>query len=103
MKDKLLQIVEHYGIQHQAKKLIEEASELLEAIVEYETCMTAEYDIPLTEIVKRKEHIKEEYADINVVLSQIGLFYEILSSEVLEIGEQKVNRQIGRMKNESIN
>lgn len=100
MEEKLLKIINHYGVNHQQRKLQEEVFELQEAIITNELIKSVEYEIPLTEIVGTKELITEELADVMVLLEQIKLYFGITSREVTEIFWSKVNRQIGRIENE---
>lgn len=63
--NKELQIIEHYGLSNQLKKLNSEFYELIEAIWEddgSEECL---------------EHIREEFIDVNVLLNQIKALYEL--------------------------
>lgn len=102
MKDKLLQIINHYGINNQQRKLQEEIFELQEAINIHELKESVEYEIPLTEIYGTKKHLTEEIGDVIVLIKQIQLYYEIPTEEVKKIIEYKVNRQIERIDSETI-
>ena len=73
-------IYEKYGKFNQKLKLIEECSELIRAIVR-----------------KDKENIKEEIADVLVLIDQILGNDPILKKEVLKIKEQKAARQVKRI------
>lgn len=92
MKEGLLEIINHYGVNHQQRKLNEECFELQEAIIEYET--ESFYCVP------SKKHITEELADVMVLLEQFKLYYEISSEEISKIFWKKVNRQLERIANE---
>lgn len=94
MKNKLLKIVRHYGIDNQLRKFSEENFELIEAIVKERN--------DVCEIFQEMEEkwIKEEIADNLVLLSQFILYYEINLDEIEEIFKQKVERQLERMKQE---
>ena len=76
------QIINHYGYEHQLKKLIEELRELEEVIL-YHT-----YD---------DEHIKEEMADVLNLIEQISVF-QGWSEDINEIKKFKINRQLDRIK-----
>lgn len=89
MKDKLLKIINHYGVNHQLRKFQEEVFELNEAIINYES----------THHIK-KDHIIEELADCCVMLFQFVEYYKIDYDDINKIAEQKVNRQLKRMENE---
>lgn len=92
MRNKYLNIINHYGINNQQRKLEEEVFELQEAITKYESGYT------LT-----REYIKEEVADVYVLLNQIIEYYNLSIDDIDEIMTKKLNRQIERMKNECLN
>lgn len=102
MKDKLLQIVNNYGIDNQKRKFLEESGELLETIIIHELNKSVEYEIPLTEIVGTKEHIAEELSDCFVMLKQFQYYYEIPDEEIEAIMKYKIDRQLGRIEKENI-
>lgn len=81
--DKLKTIVKHYGVMHQVKYLFTEIFELTEAIIHGD-----------------RDHITEEFADVQVLLSQIIVNFGIDSNEVNEIMDFKINRQLDRIKKE---
>ena len=100
MEQKLLQIIQRYGVNHQIRKFNEEALELEEAIITHELKKSVEYEIPLTEIIGTKEHITEELADTMVLLEQFKLYYGITSEEITKIFWSKVDRQLDRIDKE---
>lgn len=100
MEEKLLQIINHYGVMPQLKYFQSEVFELNEAIITHELKKSVEYEIPLTEIVGTKEHIAEEIADVMVMLEQFKLYYGITSQEITEIFWSKVDRQLKRIEEE---
>lgn len=75
------QIINHYGYEHQLKKLIEELRELEQTII-YEN---------------DEEHIKEEMADVINLIEQISHF-KGWDSDIYNIKYFKCKRQIERMK-----
>lgn len=79
----ITKILLNYGDVNQKYKTIEELQELIEAIHEGE-----------------REHIKEEIADVYVMLEQLKKIYRMTDAEVIEVMEYKVNRQLGRIRNE---
>lgn len=87
MKEKLLKIIQHYGLNHQQRKLEEEVYELQEAIIKGDD----------------KEHIAEELADVCVLLMQITNYLKIDVPSIDKIMEMKIDRQIGRIENEKHN
>ena len=84
MKEKLLRIINNYGLNHQQRKLEEEVYELQEAIIKGDD----------------KEHIAEELADVCVLLMQITNYLKIDVPSIDKIMEMKIDRQIERIKNE---
>lgn len=48
----------------------------------------------------KKEHIKEELADVMVMLKQFQLYYNISTKEIKEVMKYKVDRQIERIEYE---
>lgn len=97
MKGKILEIINHYGINHQQRKLEEEVFELQEAIIEFECDECKYYDKVIEEYTK---HIAEEIADCMVLLKQFQAYYNISSETIKEIMISKIERQLERIKNE---
>ena len=89
MKDKLLEIINHYGVMPQLKYFQSEVFELNEAIIKHEAS-GGEY-----------QHIIEEISDVMVMLGQFISYYEIENDEINEIMQQKTDRQLERIKNDS--
>ena len=100
MEEKLLKIINHYGVNNQQRKLEEEVFELQEAITIYELKNSVQYEIPLTELIATKEHLTEECADVFVLLGQILYYCNIDSDELNKMIDQKIKRQLERIKNE---
>ena len=102
MEEKLLEIINHYGIRNQQRKLNEEVFELIEAINVYEEQkIVCELCCKRLHTDKEKEHIIEELADVMVMLEQFKLYYGISSEEITKIFWSKVDRQLGRIENEN--
>lgn len=111
MKNDLLKIINHYGIEHQQRKLNEEAFELQEAIIKHEnkgpvvTSIENLNKIACSVSNKKYEmlsikNIEEEFADVIVLLSQIKYYYELDDKRIKKIMDEKIARQLERMKNE---
>lgn len=97
MEEKLLEIINHYGVNNQLRQFNEECFELIEAIIDYR----------YVEVYKgspaekfHKEHIAEELADVMVMLEQFKLYYDISSEEITDIFWSKVDRQLKRIEEE---
>ena len=86
MEEKFLKIIKKYGILHQQKKLQEEVFELQEAIYEEQFCQ-----------VHNLDHVKEELADVMVLLNEISRYYGIEFNDLYPIMKYKVDRTINRM------
>lgn len=96
MKNNLLKIIEHYGINNQLRKFNEESFELQEAIINHGwTIMSFE---ELSE--KTKEHIAEEIADCYVILEQFRHYYGISDEEIEKVMKYKIERQLDRINEE---
>lgn len=101
MDEKLLKIVHNYGINHQLRKLNEEAFELIEAVFQYEEQKrVCEEFCSKLHCDKEKEHITEELADVMVMLCQFKEHYHIDGNDILRIMNEKIDRQLDRMKEE---
>ena len=111
---KLRKIVNYYGIDRQLKYLQSEVFELNEAIIKRNnqglmesvaqgivSAFSTILDVKL--IDNSKEHIKEELADVMVMLKQIQLFYDIPTSDIEEIMKLKIDRQLERIEEENKN
>lgn len=102
MKEKLLKIIEHYGVNNQQRKLMEEIFELQEAIFEYENSGWDFSDESCEDIERDyRYHMAEEIADVQVMLNQFKEHYEITDEQIEGIMNYKINRQLERIKKES--
>lgn len=97
MKDKLLEIISYYGIPKQLKYIHSEYFELDEAILNE---LNDEYTYYEQVHDDHKAHIKEEIADIMVMLKQFQYVYEITDKEVEETMNYKIDRQLERINEE---
>ena len=95
LKEDLLKIINHYGVNAQQRKLAEEVFELQEAITIYENDCAY---IPEAELLDEdKEHMAEEIADVLNIVEQFMYYYDIDLEDVIEIKHQKVARQLERI------
>ena len=96
MKEDLLKIIKHYGVNAQQRQLAEEVFELQEAIIEYENsgCYDEEDSVEFI------NHIAEEIADVLTIISEFVAYYELNEYEIYEIAYKKVARQLERIENE---
>lgn len=99
MKEDLLKIINHYGVDKQLKYIHSEYFELDEAIVKYET-IKEEDEFGYDRMVFLKEDIAQEIADCFVMLKQFQYYYDIEDSEIEKIMLEKIQRQLGRMESD---
>ena len=98
MDKDLLKIIEHYGLMPQLKYFQSEIFELNEAIINFESDTYNYYD----EVYKNNlNHIVEELSDVMVMLMQFKEYYHIDGKEIMKIMREKIDRQLGRIENES--
>lgn len=90
-EDKLLKIIETYGVLEQLKYFQSEVFELNEAI------LARVYDYDGMTDVGENEHIAEEIADVMVMLLQFKEYYQIDGKDILKIMEEKIDRQLKRI------
>jgi uncharacterized protein YabN with tetrapyrrole methylase and pyrophosphatase domain len=102
MKEKLLTIINHYGIDKQLKYIHSEYFELDEAILDYEKSGW-DFDYEDAEELEKKyaTHIAEEIADVMVMLEQFQHYYNIKTEDILKIMNEKIDRQLERIKKEN--
>ena len=100
MEEKLLKIINHYGVLPQLKYFQSEVFELNEAIIQKEYPALAKDKKPYELEMYEKKHITEEIADVMVMLEQFKLYYGISSEEITNIFWDEVDKQLGRLENE---
>lgn len=98
MKDKLLKIINYYGLNHQLRKFNEEVFELNQAIIQKEYPAIGRKPESIIEF--ENNHIAEEIADCYVMLEQFRYFYKIDEKDVLKVIQQKIDRQLERINQE---
>jgi NTP pyrophosphatase (non-canonical NTP hydrolase) len=105
MKDKLMQIINHYGVEKQLKYIHSEYYELDEAIINYQSSgFDFNYDKEARDIEKEYiHHIAEELADVMVMLKQFQYYYGIEDEQIKKIMESKIERQLERIEREKNN
>lgn len=100
MKNNLLQIIQHYKINNQQRKFVEECYELMEAITQREYPAIAKDKKPYELVEFEKAHIIEEIADIEVMLDQFKAYYDISQEEISKVKDYKIKRQLERIEKE---
>lgn len=98
MEDKLLEIINYYGLRKQLKYIHSEYYELDEAILDYESSGWDFSDEDCKDVEKEyREHIAEEIADIMVMLKQFQYYYDIDDSYIKDMMNTKIIRQMNRV------
>lgn len=92
------EIIEHYGLNHQQRKLQEEVFELQEAITRYDK--VADDVSYARELIYLRNCIIEELADVHLVLNQIQEYFKIQDEEVLNDYTFKLDRTLKRIGDE---
>lgn len=102
MEEKLLKIINNYGVIPQLKHFNSEVFELNEAIITFEKSEDeSEYSsVSVSRLAQEREHIVEEIADVMVMLEQFKNYYDISSEEITNIFWSKVGRQLDRIEKE---
>ena len=111
LNEKLRKIINHYGIDSQLKHFNSEVFELTEAVVKNrntgaiekivtQTLKLLESIADIKTVDYSREHIKEEIADVMVMLKQIQLYYDVPTKDIKEIMKNKVARQLERIEYE---
>ena len=107
MDERLITIAKYFGVETQETKLMEECSELIQAVAKLHGKLLqiakdqtndkeAEYDkLELDDLV---ENVVEEMADVQILIQQIAFLYEAEAELDYDI-EYKINRTINRIKN----
>lgn len=101
MEEKLLKIINHYGVMPQLKYFQSEVFELNEAIIDMQH-KKWEMESKTPEVVDPilndfRLHIAEEIADVEVMLLQFKEYYHIDGKQILEIMNKKIDRQLERI------
>lgn len=97
-EQKIQYIAEHYGYEPQSRQLIEEMAELTVAI--NKLWRKHEYNSTSKELAGAHYNILEEMADTLIMILQLKYLLGVGNRELLAIVEQKLDRQIERIKNE---
>ena len=93
---KCRKIFEHYGIGAQRRQLIEECSELIQAICKFER---AAVDYGKASFDEARKNLLSELADVSIMLEQFKLCCTGIEALDREISA-KLDRQIGRIESE---
>lgn len=113
MKKNMLKIMNYYGIKKQLKYFQSEIYELNEAVIQHEEHKRNPIDVFLNAMepviatlnnrkaVNSTDAIRDEIADVMVMLKQIQYHYGIDDIDVTNIMKSKIERQLERIKEET--
>ena len=93
-------IADKNGFNEASRQLFEECSELIVAVNKYYRALELydiEYETAFLDI--SKDDIAEEIADVTIMLEQIKYLLQISDSDIEQIIDQKLNRQLERINN----
>lgn len=95
--EKILKIIEHYGLKNQKKKFGEEAFELYEALTKWDSHL---YGTDNKDYLIVIDNIKEEIADNLVLLNQFIQYFGLDIKDIERVMREKVERTLNRMNDE---
>lgn len=101
MREKLLKIINNYGVIPQLKYLQSEVFEFNEAIIQKEYPAIAKDKKPRELKEYEKKHIQEEFADLMVMLEQFKVYYNLSNEDIMETMKYKIERQLKRIEEEN--
>lgn len=95
-EQKIQYIADHYGYESQSRQLVEELSELIQAVCKHnrayeERPISASCDCP------ERDEIAEEIADVCIMVWQLCYLLGISNERIDQIAEKKLARQIERI------
>lgn len=82
MKERLENIINHFGKKEQLNKAVEECSELIQAICKYNSNQTT-----LNEI-----SVVEEMVDVQIMLKQLRIILDVSDEQLAKLAENKIKR-----------
>lgn len=102
-KEAIKKIADTYGFSEQSRQLSEECAELIVAVNKYHREIKKPSHTPsdCTDKQYLSLQIMEEIADVTIMIEQIKYLLQISETDIEQIIEQKLNRQLERIeKNE---
>lgn len=100
MNKDIIDIINHFGVNAQQRKLMEEIFELQESITQYEMVKKDKSMYSADYFNKLHNHIIEELADVMLILNQFKKYYSIIDEEINDITQIKVDRVFKRIENQ---
>ena len=98
-EQKIQYIADHYGYEPQSRQLIEELSELIQAVCKHHRAYE-DRPISVSCDCPERDSIAEEMADVCIMIWQLCHLLGISNERINQISEKKLDRQIERIKNE---
>lgn len=98
-EQKIKYIAEHYGYESQSRQLIEELSELIQAVCKHNRAFGGK-QLSESRECPEKDAITEEMTDVTIMMSQLQYILGIGNLDLDYRIERKLNKQIERIKNE---
>ena len=89
----LKKIAQCYGVNNQINQAVEEMAELIQALNKYRRIANNRVDL-----TKARDHVTEEIADVEIMLSQLKVLLDIDPRKVEDIEEAKIDRELARVK-----
>ena len=90
-----LDIINHFGVRNQMKKLNEETFEFLEAVDLYEDAIANDTFYSKEELYRIRDHVVEELGDVLLLLTQYVALYCIEKDELDKHMDYKLERTEG--------
>lgn len=94
-----LEIIEHFGVRNQMKKLNEENFEFIEAVDNYEDLLNLSSGASKHDLELAREFVIEEMADIMTILTEFIAKYDIKKFELDHHMDYKLSRTRERINN----
>ena len=98
-EQKIQYIADHYGYEPQSRQLIEELSELIQAVCKHNRAFDGKRLSKFSNCPE-KDAIIEEIADVEIMILQIEYILGVGDGELSQIIESKLDRQIERINQE---
>ena len=95
-EQKIQYIANHYGYESQSRQLVEELSELIQAICKHNRTFAGKRLSKLSNCPE-KDAITEELADVIIMMHQLDYLIGINANSVYEVIKRKLDRQIERI------
>lgn len=100
MDERMVEIVNNYGDRNQGMMLIEEMSELAKAICKIDRLTDGFEAIGVSDAMHKEanDNLREEIADVHIMLIQMQYIAGLSDTELNEIVNMKLDRQIERIR-----